>query len=357
MTTLPPNADELVSAYLDDQATPDEVATVEADGALMARVAELREQQQALAVGPPTAGMRDLHIDAALAEFDRVHGQDSPGSAAVDSGPGGDQFRQGTHAEPTERDRVVLLEEARERRRPWRLGLIAAALVTAVTIIGALSLGGTSDESADTAAFDMATDASDAADTGIDTSASGAAEAAPQADQSNRMAQDDTDIAAGEAGAAASEDAIESAAVPEEAAPMAQTMEAEAEAAEEPADEDTAADDAGAVGFVPGEPIEAAVLASTADLDGVIELARTHLNQAEPVTTTEGGDLIKPGAAHCAGAVPTDFVIDPNVAPMLSIISEGTGAAGELAVEIYAGYSALLVLDADTCRVIDVVER
>ena len=69
-TTPPPNADELVSAYLDGQAAPDEIAIVENSPELMARVEEFRALGDLMADLPPIEpAQRDDHIGAALAEF------------------------------------------------------------------------------------------------------------------------------------------------------------------------------------------------------------------------------------------------------------------------------------------------
>lgn len=66
-----PDRDELASAYLDGVATPDEVARVEADTDLRARVEELRAVRDAVGatVASPTAADRDRAIEAALAAF------------------------------------------------------------------------------------------------------------------------------------------------------------------------------------------------------------------------------------------------------------------------------------------------
>jgi hypothetical protein len=61
--------DELASAYLDDQVTPEERARVEGDSAVMARVAELRGARDALAAEPiesPSPTARDNAIRAAV---------------------------------------------------------------------------------------------------------------------------------------------------------------------------------------------------------------------------------------------------------------------------------------------------
>jgi len=64
--------DELVSAYLDGEATPAEVAEVEQDDALMARVEQLRSVRDAAVapVAPVSDELRDRMISAALAAGD-----------------------------------------------------------------------------------------------------------------------------------------------------------------------------------------------------------------------------------------------------------------------------------------------
>ena len=64
--------DELVSAYLDGEASPVEIAEVERDDALMARVEELRSIRDAMSqpVVPMSAEQRDQMISAALAVAD-----------------------------------------------------------------------------------------------------------------------------------------------------------------------------------------------------------------------------------------------------------------------------------------------
>lgn len=67
--TGPDHTDEIVSAYLDGEATPDEVAQVEADPALRSRLEWLRVAAAALgaAVPPPSESVREAAIAAALA--------------------------------------------------------------------------------------------------------------------------------------------------------------------------------------------------------------------------------------------------------------------------------------------------
>ena len=89
---LPPNADELVSAYVDGAAAPDEVAIVEASPELMARVEALQEVAGFLAgpVTPPGETTREQHLAAALGEFDRLFAAgefDAATSEVVDEAP------------------------------------------------------------------------------------------------------------------------------------------------------------------------------------------------------------------------------------------------------------------------------
>lgn len=99
-----PADDEIVSAYLDGEATADEVARVEGDPSLRARAAELRAvADQVGQVAPAPAAVRDRHLDRAREELLAA----APASAEV------------TH-----------LATARARRsRAVVLGAVAAVLV------------------------------------------------------------------------------------------------------------------------------------------------------------------------------------------------------------------------------------
>jgi hypothetical protein len=70
MSNFDPTLDELVSAYLDGEATPDERARVEADPELLARVAVFRQLGEAIAGKPPAIDepRRQQMIGRALAE-------------------------------------------------------------------------------------------------------------------------------------------------------------------------------------------------------------------------------------------------------------------------------------------------
>lgn len=74
MTVLPNDDDELVSAYLDGEATPDEVARVESAPVLLARVETFRAAigLTAQPVPPAPSPAREAAISAALAAADEV---------------------------------------------------------------------------------------------------------------------------------------------------------------------------------------------------------------------------------------------------------------------------------------------
>jgi hypothetical protein len=118
------DTDEMVSAHLDGEATPAEVARIEADPALLARSAELRAVAAAVGrpVEPPPADVRDRQIEAALAAFRR------PDLAPVDLG--------------AERDL-----RTRHRRRLWAVSVAAALLVAliAVPLLARLTSDGDAD--------------------------------------------------------------------------------------------------------------------------------------------------------------------------------------------------------------------
>ncbi|HEX2384723.1 MAG TPA: hypothetical protein VHI95_18915 [Acidimicrobiales bacterium] len=108
--------DEVVSAVLDGEATDEEVARVDADAALSARLAELRSARDAIAepVQLPSARQRDAAITTAMAEM-----------AAVGS-------------EPATTRQVVDLRQ-RRHRRALRVASIAAAVLILVAMVGAIA--------------------------------------------------------------------------------------------------------------------------------------------------------------------------------------------------------------------------
>jgi len=79
--------DLLASAYVDGEATPDEVAMVERDPELQARVEIFRsvEMDEETAAVPPPAGLVDQHLAAALAEFEAIGGSGDGAGDGVES--------------------------------------------------------------------------------------------------------------------------------------------------------------------------------------------------------------------------------------------------------------------------------
>ena len=178
MNPLPPNADELVSAYLDGEAAPDEVAIVESNSELMARVEELRSVVEQLSSPPPASeGLKDSQIGAALDLFDELFAESAeptastPGLSAVpdqpepavahdDSAPREQPAVAHDDSAPREQPGVASLQAARERRsRRFSPGVIAAAVAMVVLFVAAAALSFGRGNSAE----DVATSAADGA--------------------------------------------------------------------------------------------------------------------------------------------------------------------------------------------------
>lgn len=144
MSDDPTTDAEIISAYLDGEATPAEVARVRADPSLRSAAADLEVLRDQLSVDGPPAGLVDDHVGAALAAFDGEHGDDEPAAGAV--------------TDLSTRRRPLL------QRLP--LGVIAAAVVL-LALFGALTQIDTGDDdtaSDETAALDAAGDGDDAAE-------------------------------------------------------------------------------------------------------------------------------------------------------------------------------------------------
>ena len=155
----PERLDELVSAYIEGEAAPDEIAMVEASDDLMAQVESMRSITTMLGapVEPPSDTMREDHLAAALGESDQLFGAAAPSAAA--SGPAG-----GGATAP-----VTSLAEARERKRPRRLNMVAAAAAAvAILFAGIVAVGlNTGGETTDVVA-EAASDAAEPATAAIE---------------------------------------------------------------------------------------------------------------------------------------------------------------------------------------------
>lgn len=158
MTDHTPDAlpdDELVSRVLDGDASAADVARVEQDPVLAARLATFRRLSERVADVPePPAGLLDSQVSAALGALGDV------GGAVVDA--------HGVEAGPA--DAVTSIDAARQRRERWArfpLGAVAAGVLV-IALVGAIGLvSSTSDDDADTVAASL-DDAGDAGDLGLE---------------------------------------------------------------------------------------------------------------------------------------------------------------------------------------------
>lgn len=152
-----PTDDEVASAALDGETTPEERARVEAEPELADRVATFGRVRDHLAVGDPPAGVLDGAVDAALGAFDARHGR-----AEAAAGTGG----------------VRHLDQGRARRfQQVGLGAAAAAIVVLALVgLTQLDTGGDDDTTTAVAADEEAGDDAD------DASAGASAEDAPEGD-------------------------------------------------------------------------------------------------------------------------------------------------------------------------------
>ena len=268
--------DALASSYLDGEATPEEVALVERDSTLMARVHELR-QVQALLRAPVQAPqeLKDQQLTAALAEFsgdrratlsvfesDRstgeppidITGDDSVPPVVVPVGVGAEAPAVDAGSD------VIDLRSRQSRRRPDnRMRWLSAAAGFLVFGFGAVFLAGqmnSADNGADEAAVAAADDSADAIEesesfegAADDGAAAGAAIAADDA-AAEAMADSDAAMESEEMSADAEE-------------PLAVTDSADDTGADEEAAEESADgaggppiifDDVPDSGFFPNEP-------------------------------------------------------------------------------------------------------
>lgn len=294
--------DLLASAYVDGEATPDEVALVERDPELLARVEVMRTMVARVATPPPDPAVKEQHLAAALAAF--------AGTAAEPA------------AEPAEAEvvdfgqRAASRAERRAAKPPrslptWLPAAAVFILLSGGVIFAATNLQG--DDDMDAAAFDTTESGSDDA---AEESEDASAEAAPAAEAEAVMA----DEAAGDSDDAMADDAMEDDAMEDEEA-------MEEEAADDGSaggdDADTSARSTTTGGFFPEEPVivfaappsEAeAVAAIDQDLRD-IELSRC------------GTEVVVPAAAVVIGYLPIEV---DDVRGELFLLDDGDG--GEIPI-------------------------
>ncbi|MGF1598781.1 MAG: anti-sigma factor family protein [Acidimicrobiales bacterium] len=185
---------ELLSAYLDGEATPEEVARVEADPALLAEAEALRSVAERLGreLPPVPASLRRGQVAAALDLFDQLEagraaigdpGHDGPfpsvGSGAAD-GPVAGSSRGGEAGPVVDLGSRRHRSGGRLRGLPGWLGAAAALVLVAGGIGWVASQSGSDETASETAAVEAEdTSGDDGGGSATDRATSGLAEGAP----------------------------------------------------------------------------------------------------------------------------------------------------------------------------------
>ena len=305
MTDDPDFLDELLSRYLDGDATDDEVARVESDPALVARADELRAGIEL--VGQP--------VTVPTADLDRIR------AAAI--------------AQSSTTAAVTDLEHRRAEKLQRRNRFLAAAAVFVFLAVGYAAVQSTSDDDADTAgdaatADDSSTDALELSATADDSddSADAGADMAAEAE----MADDDT---------ASDETSIEQAeddAGDDIASDGDMGDDGDADAAEELRPFDVLPEDLGAV---------ANLTELEAKLDDLRAIAEDEGRFAEPAP--DPGDGLCDGLlAFLADELP-DGVVAVELAPV-----EVSGLAQQVALATgFDGTVVAVLIADDACEVLE----
>lgn len=248
--------DELASAYVDGEASAEEIARVEGDPELLSLVEEFRALRQPSEVGDIDPARREQHISAALAAFDEVHGSqpsqlaiaqtDSQTNAGAD-----DRLSERAAASPdSATTNVASLDQHRSRRRPpaWLLNAAAAVVVVGGVGFALTQLPDSSGGDDAAQVFDETELEAEAADL---SSASGAAE------ETDAMADDASDAASSGAANEALTTLADEAGGAEEEAGDSMEDDAEASPAEDSAADDLAPEDSAAEAEDSAEPVPA----------------------------------------------------------------------------------------------------
>lgn len=346
--------DILASAYLDGEAGPDEVALVEADPALQARVEEFRALSTMLStVTPPAAELRDRHLAAAL---DTVYAEDTvyvedadyaEDTAYARPAAAVDEAVAAPASEPVKvaaSESVIDLTERRARKQaamPRWLAPAAGLMLMAGAGWFLINNGGSNDDtSADEAAADMATDSGgaenesmvmdDSTDAGGMTAATEAEGADAMSDTADRLDGDEpeqADPASGDAAAAADDAATEDAAADESAetsvAPLVSTT--------------TMAD-----------AESPATTYRLYDADETLTMVNVDLAELAIDATVPWGD---PVLANCSGG-PVDVVTRGEPTGYLPVEVDGRRLE-VLRYQVDSGTTPRLYLVDESCRVLD----
>lgn len=254
--------DLLASAYVDGEATSEEVALVEGDPELLARVAELRaiSEQVSATPPPPNAALKQQHLAAAMAEFSAQ----SPQTQGLESQSPQSQSPQSQS--PRSQSTVPSLAEKRrdrearkaERSMPqWLSAAAAFILIGGGAIFVAGQLGGSDDESAETATAEIAEDAADDDDTADDTANFAADDAAGSSAARTESAMEESDAMASDSPqeSALDESAMEDSAMDDDAMDDDAMEESEVVPDEEAGEQSPSPSTTTTGGFFPGEPV------------------------------------------------------------------------------------------------------
>ncbi|MGH1489443.1 MAG: hypothetical protein ACRBK7_08650 [Acidimicrobiales bacterium] len=152
--------DLLASVYLDGEATPEEVAMVERDPDLMARVAELRaiSEQVSITPAPSNAAMKEQHLAAALAEFTATGTAQQEGAGQT---PQSESSVPSLAEKRREREARKAERSSSQRMPQWLTAAAAFILIGGGVIFLA---GRTGSDDTTEAAFDTTDDSDDASD-------------------------------------------------------------------------------------------------------------------------------------------------------------------------------------------------
>lgn len=308
--------DLLASAYVDGEATPDEVALVERDPELQARVEVFRAVKVDDAAVTPPPGLLDRHVAAALAEFDATAGSNTPdqlGTTApvVDLRDAAASRADGA---ATTGRRTADRAAGRTRRRTARTMPAWLPAAAGFVIVGGGFLwavgqtGGDDDDAADTEAAAIETDAGDDEAEAMDEGAEDSAAMSAMSDDAMEES-DEGDDAMAEDGAAESDRTTGGAADADAAAP---------------ADEDESTEDA-EESLVEPEPL--LFFDEIPDVDAIEELP-------EPETDLErslcGPEIITDALGEFIGFVPV--VVQDELAEIY-LFEDGDGAEIRLLID------------------------
>ena len=340
MTSLPPNADELVSAYVDGEAAPDEIAVIEASDDLMAQVQALRQLTDAMSVTPATpAPLKEAHLAAAMSAFDELMASDDRALDGADSPSDAPDLAvvRSTDNRPTAAatpDGTISLQERRQQKRmAWLNPRIVAAAAAVLLLVGiaAISLQRSGEPGLDVA------DGSIAA---VEASSSDAAADDVAEDRAMESAQAEDGDAASMAEPA--DDAMEEAMAEEDA--MAAEIEEEADEAMDDAMEE--AEDA----MEESEPAEAPAVDADSEGETADAAAGSSADADEPENLTDNNFFLGDfeSVDELTGQLGQDNNTSDDLAARTDDLAQGLFSSCQDAVAVLAGADGATIVGTAT---------